>query len=62
MSVTGSFHYGDNIIEKAEQYKYLGVVYSTKSTNNVLKETFSHLASQAGKAIFSTQTVPSCGR
>ena len=49
----GSFHYGDNIIEKAEQYKYLGVVYSTKSTNNVLKETFSHLASQAGKAICS---------
>ena len=48
----GSFHYGDNIIEKAEQYKYLGVVYSTKSANNVLKETFSHLASQAGKAIF----------
>ena len=51
-----SFHYGDNIIEKAEQYKYLGVVYSTKSANNhdnVLKETFSHLASQAGKAIFS---------
>ena len=29
------------------------MVYSTKSTNNVLKETFSHLASQAGKAIFS---------
>ena len=28
--VPGSFHYGDNIIEKAEQYKYLGVVYSTK--------------------------------
>ena len=27
--VHGSFHYGDNIIEKAEQYKYLGVVYST---------------------------------
>ena len=51
-TVCGSFHYGDNIIEKAEQYKYLGVVYSTKSANNVLKETFSHLASQAGKAIF----------
>ena len=49
----GSFHYGDDIIEKAEQYKYLGVVYSTKSTKNVLKETFSHLASQAGKAFFS---------
>ena len=30
----------------------MGVVYSTKSANNVLKETFSHLASQAGKAIF----------
>ena len=28
-------------------------MYSTKSANNVLKETFSHLASQAGKAIFS---------
>ena len=27
-------------------------MYSTKSANNVLKETFSHLASQAGKAIF----------
>ena len=51
-TVCGSFHYGDNIIEKAEQYKYLGVVYSTKSANNVLKETFSHLAFQAGKAIF----------
>ena len=51
-TVCGSFHYGDNIIEKAEQYKYLGVVYSTKSANNVLKDTFSHLASQAGKAIF----------
>ena len=50
--VCGSFHYGDNIVEKSEQYKYLGVVYSTKSANNVLKETFSHLASQAGKAIF----------
>ena len=50
--VHGSFHYGDNIIEKSEQYKYLGVVYSTKSANNMLKETFSHLASQAGKAIF----------
>ena len=49
--VHGSFHYGDNIIEKkAEQYKYLGVVYSTKSANDVLKETFSHLASQAGRA------------
>ena len=51
-TICGSFHYGDNIIEKAEQYKYFGVVYSTKSANNVLKETFSHLASQAGKAIF----------
>ena len=50
--VRRNFHYGDNIIEKAEQYKYLGVVYSTKSANNVLKETFSYLASQAGKAIF----------
>ena len=29
------------------------MVYSTKSANKVLKETFSHLASQAGKAIFS---------
>ena len=51
-TVCGSFHYGDNIIEKAEQYKYLGVVYGTKSANNVLIETFSPLASQAGKAIF----------
>ena len=51
-TVCRRFHYGNNIIEKAEQYKYLGVVYSTKSANNVLKEAFSHLASQAGKAIF----------
>ena len=51
-TVCGSFHYGDSIIERAEQYKYLGVVYSTKSANNVLKETFSHLASQAEKTIF----------
>ena len=29
------------------------MVHSIKSANNVLKETFSHLASQAGKAIFS---------
>ena len=36
-TVCGSFHYDDNIIEKAEQYKYLGVVYSTKSANNVVK-------------------------
>ena len=27
-TVCGSSHYGDNIIEKAQQYKYLGVVYS----------------------------------
>ena len=55
---------GDNIIEKAEQYKFMGVVYSTKSTNNVLKETFSHLASQAGKAIFSLrkQSYPVVGK
>ena len=52
-TICGSFHYGDNIIEKAEWYKYLGVLYSLKSANNVPKETFSHLASQAGKAIFS---------
>ena len=26
-TVSGSFHYDDNIIEKAEQYKYMGVVY-----------------------------------
>ena len=50
--VCGSSHYGDNIVEEAEQYKYLGVVYSTKSGNNVLKDTFYHLASQVGQAIF----------
>ena len=33
-----NFYYGDNVIEKAEKYKYLG--------KNVLKETFLHLASQ----------------
>ena len=48
-----NFHYDDNVIEKAEKYKYLGVVYSTKYPKNVLKETFLHLASQAGKAVFS---------
>ena len=46
-------YYGDNVIEKAEKYIYLGVVYSTKYPKNVLKETFLHLASQAGKAVFS---------
>ena len=45
-------YYGDNKIEKAEKYKYLGVVYSTKYPKNVLKETFLHLASQAIKAVF----------
>ena len=24
-----NFYYGDNVIEKAEKYKYLGVVYIT---------------------------------
>ena len=47
------FYYGDDIIEKNDQYKYLGVVYSTKYPKNVLKEMFLHLASQAGKAVFS---------
>ena len=63
-TVCGSFHYGDNIIKNAEQYKYLGVVYSTKSANNVLKETFSHLASQAGKTIFALrkQSRPEVGK
>ena len=48
-----NFYYGDNVIEKAEKYKYLGVVYSTKYPKNILKETFVHLASQAGKAVSS---------
>ena len=48
-TVCGSFHYGDKIIEKAEQHKYLGVVYSTKSANNVLKETFLMLLPKLGK-------------
>ena len=48
-----SFNYGDDIIGKYEKYKYLGVVYSTKYPKNVLKETFPHLASQVGKAVFS---------
>ena len=29
-SESDSFYYGDDIIEKNEKYKYLGVVYSTK--------------------------------
>ena len=48
-----NFYYGDNVMEKAENYKYLGVVYSTKYPKKVLKEEFLHLASQAGKAVFS---------
>ena len=48
-----NFYYGDNVIEKAEKYKYLGVVYGTKYPKNVLKETFLYLASQAGIAVFS---------
>ena len=48
-----NFYYGDNVIEKAEKYKYLDVVYSNKYPKNVLKETFLYLASQAGKAVFS---------
>ena len=48
-----NFYYGDDVIQKTEKYKYLGVVYSTKYPKNVLKETFLHLASQAGKAVFS---------
>ena len=30
-----NFYYDDNVIEKAEKYKYLGVVYSTKYPKNV---------------------------
>ena len=48
-----SLYYGDDKIEKNENYKYLGVVYSTKYPKNVLKETFLYLASQAGIAFFS---------
>ena len=51
-SACDNFYYGDNVIEIAEKYKYLGVVYSTKYPKNVLKETFLRLASQAGKAVF----------
>ena len=39
--VRRSLHCGDNIIEKAKKYKYLGMVYSTKSANNVLNFFFS---------------------
>ena len=44
-SESDNFYYGDNVIEKAETYKYFGVVYSTKYSKNVLKETILHLAS-----------------
>ena len=47
-----SFYYGDDIIEKNEKYKYLGVVCSTKYPKNVLKETFLHLACQLVKQFF----------
>ena len=40
-----NFYYGDNVIGKAEKYKYLGVVYITKYPKKILKETFIHLAS-----------------
>ena len=58
-----NLYYGDNVIEKAEKYKYLGVVYSTKYPKNVLKKTFLHLASQVGKTVFfCTQAISSCSR
>ena len=41
-----NFCYGDNVIEKAEKCKYRGVVYGTKYSENVLKETFLHPASR----------------
>ena len=53
MSECDNYYYGDNVMEKAEKYKYIGVVYSAKYPKNVLKETFVHLASHAGKAVFS---------
>ena len=31
-----NFYYGDNVIEKEDKYKNLGVVYSTKYPKNVL--------------------------
>ena len=58
--VRRSFHYGDNIIEKAEQCQYLGVVYSTKSANTVLKYFFIILLPKLGKQFF--LYVLSCGR
>ena len=33
-----SFYNSDDVIEKAETYKYLGAVYSTKYPKNVLKK------------------------
>ena len=33
-----SFYYGDDMIEKNQRYKYLGVVYSTKYPKTVLKK------------------------
>ena len=58
-----NFYHWDNVIEKAGKYKYLGVIYSTKYTKNVLKETFLPLASQAGKAVFfSTQALSARSR
>ena len=40
-----NFYHGYNGIEKAEKYKYFGIVYTTKYIKNVLKETLFHLAS-----------------
>ena len=52
-TVCRSFHDGDNTIEKAERYEYLSVVFSTKSANKVLKETFLILLPKLEKQFFS---------
>ena len=52
-SACDNFYYGDSVKEKAEKYKYLGVVYNPKYPDNVLKDAFSNISSQAGRAVFS---------
>ena len=58
----GSFYYGEDIIKKVNEYKYLGVIFNTDS-KHCLQKTYSHLSTQATKAIFAVrkQSLPVVG-
>ena len=57
----GIFYYGEEIIEKVNEYKYLGVIFNTDSKH--LHKTYSHLSTQANTAIFAVrkQSLPIVG-